>query len=71
MVNAYWEPLTFELPPVATAHQQAWRRCIDTALEAPNDICSWESAPCLNEASYVVLPHSVVLLMLAMERPQV
>ena len=33
MLNAYWEPLTFELPPVPAERQQAWRRCIDTALE--------------------------------------
>jgi isoamylase len=25
MLNAYWEPLTFELPPVAAERRQAWR----------------------------------------------
>ena len=43
MLNAYWEPLTFELPPVSA--EQAWRRWIDTALDSPDDICPWESAP--------------------------
>jgi len=45
MLNAYWEPLTFELPPVPADRQQRWRRCIDTALDSPDDICPWETAP--------------------------
>jgi hypothetical protein len=39
MLNAYWEPLTFELPPVPSECSQACRRCIDTAPEPPDDIC--------------------------------
>jgi glycogen operon protein len=65
MLNAYWEPLTFELPPAAE-HQQAWRRCIDTALESPDDICPWESASVVTQATYLVQPRSVVLLALAL-----
>jgi isoamylase len=38
MLNAYWEPLAFELPPLAPGSRQSWRRCIDTALNAPHDI---------------------------------
>ena len=38
ILNAYWEPLTFELPPVAVASGEQWRRCIDTALASPHDI---------------------------------
>jgi len=67
MLNAYWEPLTFELPPVAE-HQQAWRRCIDTALQSPDDVSSWASAPVVTQATYLVQPRSVVLLALALER---
>ena len=37
MLNAYWEPLTFELPPAPGVYQ-GWRRWIDTFLESPNDI---------------------------------
>ena len=37
MLNAYWEPLVFELP--ATAAGRAWRRLVDTALESPQDFC--------------------------------
>ena len=45
MFNAYWEPLTFELPPAAPGSDQRWRRCIDTALASPDDISRWEEAP--------------------------
>jgi glycogen operon protein len=66
MLNAYWEPLTFELPPVSSECPQAWRRCIDTALEPPDDICPWETATVLGQATYVVQPRSVALLALAL-----
>jgi isoamylase len=67
MLNAYWEPLTFELLPVPAEHQQEWRRCIDTALDSPNDICPWESAPVVRLAAYEVQPRSVVVLARALE----
>jgi len=66
ILNAYWEPLTFELPPVPA--EQGWRRCIDTALDSPDDICPWESAPVVRQATYEVQPRSVVVLALALER---
>jgi len=69
MLNAYWEPLTFELPPVPAEFPQAWRRCIDTALKPPDDICPWETAAAVGQAMYVVQPRSVVLLALALEGP--
>ena len=62
MLNAYWEPLTFELPPVPSECPQAWRRCIDTALEPPDDICPWETATVVRQATYVVQPRSLALL---------
>jgi isoamylase len=65
--NAYWEPLTFELPPVAAERGQMWRRCIDTALASPDDIRTWDTAPVVGEATYVVQPRSVVALALALE----
>ena len=67
MLNAYWEPLTFDLPLVPTDCQQNWRRCMDTALDSPDDICSWETAPVVMQATYVAQPRSVVLLALALE----
>jgi glycogen operon protein len=67
MLNAYWKPLTFELPPIPTESRQRWRRCIDTALESPDDIYPWSEAPLVAQTTYVVQPRSVVLLALALQ----
>jgi glycogen operon protein len=66
MFNAYWEPLTFELPPLPAEGREAWRRCIDTALQTPDDICPWPDASIVSQARYEVQPRSVVLLALAL-----
>jgi glycogen operon protein len=66
MLNAYWEPLTFELPPVTA--EQGWRRCIDTALEAPDDISPWDGAAVVRQGTYEVQPRSVVFLALALDK---
>jgi isoamylase len=63
MLNAYWEPLTFELPPNGGGRRGRWRRMLDTALEAPEDIVPWASAPNLPGSTYVVQSRSVVLLL--------
>ena len=68
MLNAYWEPLTFDLPPVPADRQQGWRRCIDTALEAPDDISSWDCAAVVRQGTYEVQPRSVVFLALALDK---
>ena len=49
-MNAYWEPLDFELPP--PDGDRAWRRWIDTSLDSPNDIVPWQDAPVFAGASY-------------------
>jgi len=67
ILNAYWEPLNFELPPVPVESRQRWRRCIDTALASPDDIVPWESAPPMGESIYVAQPRSLVLLSLALQ----
>jgi glycogen operon protein len=67
MLNAYWEPLSFELPTVVEKDEQCWRRCIDTALASPDDIYPWEKAPLMAEATYMVQPRSFVLLALALQ----
>jgi isoamylase len=59
MLNAYWEPLTFELPPVEL--ENPWRRCVDTALRSPDDISPWEKAPSLTQSTYRVESRSLVL----------
>ena len=62
ILNAYSEPLDFDLPPVGDGGAGSWRRWIDTALESPEDIVSWETAPWLSIGTYRAAPHSVVVL---------
>ena len=60
ILNAYWEPLTFELPRLEGA--DSWRRWIDTGLDSPNDIVPWQTAPVLPDASHRAESRSVVML---------
>jgi len=70
IVNAYWEPLDFELPPVPRAGDStAWRRWIDTSLDSPFDIVEWENAAPIDHNVYRVGPRSVVVL-LSGDEPQ-
>jgi glycogen operon protein len=62
ILNAYWEPLEFELPHVGVRGEDAWRRWIDTGLDSPNDIVEWQSAPLVSGHAYRVAPRSVVML---------
>jgi isoamylase len=59
--NAYWEALTFELPSVNQGYEP-WRRCIDTFLDSPNDICDWTQAPLVQDRMYLAQSRSAVLL---------
>jgi glycogen operon protein len=34
MINAYWEPLSFEIPPLPPS-DEVWRRCLDTYRPTP------------------------------------
>jgi len=62
MLNAYWEPLSFAIPAVDSQEGLCWRRWIDTSLQHPLDIASWESAEEVAENRYLVQPRSIVLL---------
>ncbi len=62
ILNAYWEPLEFELPPLATDSETGWRRMIDTFLPSPDDICELANAPLVDGSTYLVQPRSVVVL---------
>jgi isoamylase len=63
MFNAYWEPLTFQLPPPPRG--RPWLRCIDTALASPDDVRRGEHAPTVASDVYVAQARSVVLLVRA------
>jgi glycogen operon protein len=68
ILNAYWELLTFELPPAPSESLQEWRRCIDTALEPPDDISPWATAPAVLGMTYATQPRSVVVLARALDK---
>ena len=61
ILNAYWEPLEFELPPVADGGRHPWRRWVDTFLDSPHDIVEWEQAPSVPGHTYRAEPRSVVV----------
>ncbi|MFL5301485.1 MAG: glycogen debranching protein GlgX [Anaeromyxobacteraceae bacterium] len=56
--NAYWESLSFEVPPPPSG----WRRLVDTALPSPDDARSWGEAPLIGNGAYVAQARSVVVL---------
>jgi glycogen operon protein len=60
ILNAYWEPLDFELPRLDGG--RAWRRWIDTALDSPHDIVPLHEAPTISGDAYRAGARSVVLL---------
>ena len=66
IINAFWEPLTFELPPVPEGAQGVWRRCIDTALASPDDIRPWKEAPPHAAPTHIAAPRSLALFVLAL-----
>jgi isoamylase len=67
ILNAYSEPLAFQLPPAPADSHQRWRLCLDTALVPPKDIRPWKSAPEVSQSSYTAQPRSVVVLALALD----
>jgi glycogen operon protein len=62
MLNAYWEPLDFELPGQGNGSPRPWRRWIDTALDSPHDIVPWQAAPPVPGPTYRAGARSVVML---------
>jgi glycogen operon protein len=60
ILNAYWEPLTFELPPPPGG---PWRRAVDTSATSPQDIELGSSASPIVSASIVAEPRSVIILL--------
>ena len=61
ILNAYWEPLDFELAPLSGS-DPLWRRWVDTSLESPDDIVEWDAAPPVPGRAYRAGPRSVAAL---------
>jgi isoamylase len=68
MLNAYWEPLEFEVPP-AEDEESGWRCCIDTAASSPGDAAEWRHAVRHPAPTFVVQPRSLVLLVSRLKPP--
>ena len=62
IMNAYWEPLDFELPRAGERSEDSWCRWIDTTLDSPHDIVEWQTAPPVPGRAYRAGPRSVVVL---------
>jgi isoamylase len=63
MLNAYWKPLSFALPPIHANGNVWWRRCLDTALPSPDDVRPLgEAARIEDPLRYVVQPRAIVVL---------
>jgi glycogen operon protein len=60
ILNAYWEPLEFELPMLPGG--ELWSRWIDTYLEPPDEIVEWNKALQISGALYRAAARSVVVL---------
>jgi glycogen operon protein len=61
IMNAYWEPLEFELP-LLRGGTESWCRWIDTALDPPNEIVEFQSASRISGQTYRADARSVVVL---------
>ena len=60
--NAYWAPLTFNLPLPPQDIDGNWRRILDTALPSPHDIIPLGEPLPEIKGSYEVAPRSACLL---------
>jgi glycogen operon protein len=67
VMNAYWEPLHFELPPVPDG-AQSWRRVLDTYSDPPMDCCDADVGPLVEGPTCLVHPRSVMLLVAPLHR---
>ena len=70
ILNAWEEPLDFELPSPA-GPDLPWHRVVDTALDPPDDIRGLTDAPAVRGGSYRAAEHSVVLLVADLHAPVV
>jgi glycogen operon protein len=61
MLNSYWEPLTFELPPCNEGKR--WRRIVDTSKTTPEDFAERAHAIVIHDPSYPVDSRSSVVLL--------
>ena len=68
ILNAYWEPLCFELPSLTADAYGGWLRILDTSLPPPNDFQDPAQASPVGSLLYQAEARSIVLL--AVETPK-
>jgi glycogen operon protein len=59
MINAFWEPLEFEIPPQGPT---LWRQWIDTSRPSPQDILDFAASPEISADKMRVDSRSIVIL---------
>jgi len=59
MMNMYWEPLSFAIPPV---QGRRWYRAVDTGLATPKDIATLGQETGIDSDRYPVGGRSVAVL---------
>jgi isoamylase len=64
-LNAWWEPLDFELPDLPDWAATGWRRVIDTSRPSPHDLVLPQDAPAVSGPTHRVGERSVVMLIAA------
>ena len=67
LFNAYWQPLSFSLPPVPGT--LAWARMVDTSLGSPGDFSSPPHLLKPDQAQYLAQARSVVILAAVIAQP--
>jgi glycogen operon protein len=67
-LNAWWQPLEFELPALPDWASSGWRRIIDTARAAPQDLADFTEAAAVRGATHGVEARSLVVLFAAAAR---
>ncbi|MBP7998776.1 MAG: glycogen debranching protein GlgX [Chloroflexi bacterium] len=60
ILNTYWEPLTFELPPLP--QHEGWHRVVDTFLPSPDDYTPPAAAALHPSFTYTAQPRSTIIL---------
>ncbi len=62
LLNAYWQPLSFELPALPAGFGP-WRRAVDTSRDSPEDMCLGAEASQVSAAAIIVEPRSCIVLL--------
>jgi isoamylase len=62
MINAYYQPLEFELPFDTKNGDVKWKRWLDTSLSSPDDILPLEESTIISTQTYILPGRSMAIL---------